>query len=175
MRAYTFVPRTYTTMNDAQYKRTRTEYKNTAFQKQEKWENYFYNAVGRCIEHSDPSHLSDVIFASRELNQYRNVSRVIKALHMPWAFSYMEKPHGDVPKANKQRLAYLRMHWQVEFSQAMDRLEIEVQKSVDIPVVEWWNKSAKATIHRLFNEAKKRGVNKSEFQEHVMELIQAAA
>ncbi len=170
-----FVARSYSIMDDKKYSRVRSSYKRLAFQIQEKWEDYFYNAVGQAIAHSDPSHLSDVIAASRELHQYRNVSRVIRAMKMPWDMSYMEHPKGDVPKANKTRLNYLRVNWQNEFADAMNHLEVEVQKSIDLPVDQWWEKKATATILHMVKTAKAKGMSKADLKDHIVELINKAA
>ena len=172
-----FVARSYSLMDDKKYSRVRSAYKRTAFQIQEKWEDYFYNAVGQAIAHSDPSHLSDVIAASRELHQYRNVSRVIHAMNMPWPMTYMEHPKGDVPKANKARLNMLRTNdnWSLAFANAMNALETQVQKSIDLPVDKWWDKKASASILHLFKTAKEKGMCAADFKEHVVELINKAA
>lgn len=169
-----FVARSYSLLSDKQYSAIRSHYKRNAFQVQEKWENYFYNAVGQAITHADPSHLADVIFASRDLHQYRNVARVIAAMNMPWPMSYMEHPKGDVPKANKNKLNHLRMNWQVEFGNAMNKLETQVQKSIDLPIEKFWEKNAKAVILRLVKTSKEKGMNMSEIKDHIDAILKAA-
>lgn len=172
---YQFIARSYNLMTNAEYGRSRSYWKRTAFVVNERFENYFYNAIGQAITHSDPSHLADVIMASRELGKYRSISRVIHAMKMPWAFSECEKPNGNVPKANKQRLAYLRINWQLEFAQAMDKEEVNVQKPIELNADKWWEEKASATILRLVKTAKEKGMNKTEIQEHVLELLNKAA
>ena len=173
----TFVARSYSVMEEKKYSRVRNSYKRSAFEIQEKWENYFYNAVRMAIVHADPSHLSDVIAASRELHQYRNVARILHAMNLPWTVTYMEHPRGDVPKANKARLTMLRTNdnWSLAFANAMNALETQVQKSIDLPVEKWWEKKASASILHLFKTAKEKGMCAADFKEHVVELINKAA
>lgn len=172
-----FVARSYSLMDEKKYSRVRSSYKRTAFQIQEKWEDYFYNAVRMAIVHADPSHLSDVIAASRELHQYRNVSRVIHAMNMPWPMSYMEHPKGDVPKANKARLNMLRTNdnWALAFANAMNALETQVQKSIDLPVDKWWEKKATATILHLVKIAKEKGMARADIKDEINKLLDKVA
>lgn len=172
-----FVARSYSILDAKKYARVRNSYKRTAFEIQEKWENYFYNAVRMAVIHADPSHLSDVIAASRELHQYRNVSRVIHAMNLPWPITYMEHPKGDVPKANKSRLSMLRMNdnWALAFANAMNSLETQVQKSIDLPVEKWWEKKATATILHLVKIAKEKGMARADIKDEIIKLLDKAA
>ena len=160
MSAYTFMPRTYSILDNKAYGRVRSYFKNHSFEIQEKFENYLYNALSRAIEHSDPSHLSDAIFAARELNQYRSVYRVLHSLDLPWHWTDIETPKGDVPKANKKKLAFLRINWQMSFAQAMDKEEVHTQEK---PVWDWAKKQA--VLLRLVKQAKEHGVSMEAIEE----------
>lgn len=166
MSAYQFVPRSYSVMSDKDYSRTRRHYLKHAFEQQEKFENYLYNALSRAIQHSDPSHLADAVFVSRELSQYRMVYRVLHSLNLPWHWTDIETPKGDVPKANKAKLNALRINWQVSFAQAMDKEEIHTQTK---PVWDWAKKQA--VLLRLVKQAKEHGVS----MDDVIEAVKKAA
>jgi len=52
---------------------------------------------------------------------------------------------------------------------------VEVQKSIDLPVDQWWEKKATATILHLVKTAKAKGMSKADLKEHIVELINKAA
>lgn len=149
--------KTYTRLTDRQYNARVQYYSAKAFQEQENWENFTYNAVMRAVESADPIHLERLIEFSRDLQKYRTTTRIVYALAWPWSLDRKRDEfkcrdeNGNLKaltKGQKAKLAKLRVCWESDFITAMDREEIH-QAQKDKPAPSDWSKWEQGVVSAI--------------------------
>jgi len=154
--------------DDKVYNKVRKVYLASAYQEQEKWENYMYNAVLRAVKDAEPKHLQDVLFVSRENGRYRSACRVLKAMHLPWAWGDITS-YTQTPRSNTKRLAALRSDgtygWEKLF---LDTMMFEADHQQTEPKWDW--ESKKAQIIRLVKQAKEHGIMLEQIEEEIKKV-----
>lgn len=110
---------TYTTMTRKKYGQVRSYFKREAENIGERFGNYRYNAIRFAVESVDPTHINDLLYAARGVGRYRETARVIKAMRFPFKRNPNPAnageefiPHAKMTKPQKERMKYIRNHWQ---------------------------------------------------------------
>lgn len=157
-------------LTDKQYA-ARVQYfsdQDHAIKAEEKWTEYFYNALMRSVIHADPSHLGKLIQASKLWQKYRSTQRILKSMKLPWKWDDIENPKADVPKANKEKLAYMRANWERDFITYLDK-----EDSLQQEKVEWTKEKWQAAILRLVKQGKEHNVMNEEIRDVIRMALEA--
>lgn len=145
---------TYRILTNAQYGQARAYFRDSD-KIGERFGEYRYNAVKRCIEGADPTHVNDVLEAARGINRYRETAKIIKGLRLPFPGDVNRgfAPHSKLTKAQKARLAYLRENWDRELM----GLEMEADESINRarPATTW---NAEAALEKFKATLKRHGI-----------------
>ena len=155
---------TYHILNNSQYGRVRAYFRDSEAIG-ERFGEYRYNAIKRCIDGTDPSHVNDLLEASRGVSRFRETERIIRALHLPFPGNTKQgfEAHKKMGKAQRDRMTALRADWEnILIKEEMNAEDNFKKQKKDKP--EW---TAESAIDKLFDSLEKHGV------ENIAEIVGA--
>lgn len=162
----------YKVQTNREYGSARGYFKANAKKIGDKFTEYRWNAMKRCIEHADPTHINDVFAAALGLGRKRETDRIIKAMALPFPWDETEKQfkaHEKMTDNQKKRLSKLQEGWEelYEKAEAIENGQEKVSKPFDDEVLE-------QRLKALKKKAEDNGLDINEALAKVFNMEEAA-